>query len=62
MQRKHTELGELISMEILYIKHSGDQRSSPDVPFYRTFSQMTYIPYWVLRNSYSVLWLQTMPS
>ena len=36
---------ELISMEISGIKHSSDQRLSPDVPFPRTFSQ-TYSPYY----------------
>ena len=32
-------------MEIPSIKHGGDQRWSPDVPFSRTFSQMPYSSY-----------------
>ena len=39
------KLTELISMEISNIKHSGDQRLSPDAPFSGTFSQTTYSLY-----------------
>ena len=36
------KLTELISLKISSIKHNGDQRLSPDVPFSRTFSETTY--------------------
>ena len=39
---------ELVSMAISGIKHGGDQRLSPDVPFSRTFFQATYSPYCVV--------------